>query len=518
MKKIFIYAFSLLTCLAFTACSDNLNIEKMGNLGSSDDFYKTDNDAEQAITACYTDLGTVFEPVKCIDDLLSDDVWCGGGNRNDNAQRETIGDYTFGSTNELIQQTYEGLYTMIYHANLVLEKFENYDTPVKKRDQAEAYFFRGLAHFYLGAYYGTAPVVDHLLPESEYAKTNSTREQLYTQAETDLKAAIASGALSQKAEPNAKLVRITKGAAQAFLGKVQVFAGNYSEAAKTLNEVIKSGLYRLNTTMAYEDLLHAGADFDAEHVLEWNAVADYSNYAQIFTLYNLYRGFRGEFFNWNASNPQLANVSNSAYGFFNPTEDLYKAFVKEEGAAGYRLNQSIKTVEQIADMGITLASGKTLHGNEGYFNWKQRMLNSDFIIFGLFTTVNRVWMSYAEVLLLAAEANLKAGNKAEALKTVNAIRQRAKLPAKTDLTMDDVKTEKRLELWGLGTRWMDLVRWGDAASKLADKGKNMPGFNGKKIVEYSSSNAGFKSNKHEMLPIPDQEIKLNKSMKQNEGY
>src|SRR3712207_6473275 len=174
-----------------------------------------------------------------------------------------------------------------------------------------------------------------------------------------------------------------------FLGKVQVFAGNYSEAAKTLNEVIKSGLYRLNTTMAYEDLLHAGADFDAEHVLEWNAVADYSNYAQIFTLYNLYRGFRGEFFNWNASNPQLANVSNSAYGSFNPTEDLYKAFVKEEGAAGYRLNQSIKTVEQIADMGITLASGKTLHGNEGYFNWKQRMLNSDFIIFGLFVTANR---------------------------------------------------------------------------------------------------------------------------------
>src|SRR3712207_9581379 len=63
-------------------------------------------------------------------------------------------------------------------------------------------------------------------------------------------------------------------------GKVQLFAGNYSEAAKTLNEVIKSGLYRLNTTMAYEDLLHAKADFDAEHVLEWNAVADYSNYGQ----------------------------------------------------------------------------------------------------------------------------------------------------------------------------------------------------------------------------------------------
>ncbi|MBO1362868.1 RagB/SusD family nutrient uptake outer membrane protein [Prevotella sp. A2931] len=518
MKKIFVCALALLTCLTFSACSDDLNIEKLGNLGSTDDFYKTDNDAEQAITACYTDLGTIFEPIKAIDDLLSDDVWCGGGNRNDNAQRETIGDYTFGSTNELIQQTYEGLYTMIYHANLMLQKFERYDTPVKKRDQAEAYFFRGLAHFYLGAYFGTAPVVDHLLEPSEYAKTNSTREQLYTQAAADLKAAIGSESLSRKTALDTKLARISKEAAQAFLGKVLVFAENYTEAAQNLNEVINSGLYRLNTTMPYENLLHAGADFDAEHVLEWNAVADYANYTQILSLYYIYRGFRGEFFNWNATDSQITNVSNSSYGFFNPTEDLYNAFVKEEGTDGYRLNQSIKTVRQIADMGITLALGKTLHGNEGYFNWKQRMLNTDFIIFGLFPTVNRLWMSYAEVLLLAAEANLQAGDKPEALKALNAIRQRAKLPVKTDLTMDDIKTEKRLELWGLGTRWMDLVRWGDAAGRLNGKGKEMPGFNGRKIVEYANPDAGFKSDKNEMLPIPDQEIKLNKNMKQNKGY
>ena len=512
MKKIYRYALTVLTTCTLLSCSGQLDIEQMGNLGSDTEFYKTDADANAAITACYTDIGSMFEPIKAVDDLMSDDVWCGGGQRNDNAQREDLGSFTFGSTNEVIQTMYENLYTLIYHANLVIERFESYDTPVKKRNLAEAYFFRGFAHFYLGAYFGTAPVVDHLLKD-DYALSNSTREQLYAQAASDLKKAVESGDLTKKSSTADKQVRITQGAAEAFLGKTLVFAGNYSEAATYLNKVVNSGLYRLNTG-AYENLLHQGNDYDAEHVLEWNAVTDFNNLTV--NLYYLYRGFRGEFYNWNVSDP---NINNTAYGFYNPTKDLYEAFVKEEGADGYRLNQSIKTLPQIESYGISLIPGKTLHGHEGYWNWKQRMLSGDYIIFGLFATVNYNWMRYAEVLLLAAEANLQSGNQAEALKDINAVRERAKLPAKSSITMEDVKTEKRLELWGEGCRWMDLVRWGDAAKKLSDKGKEMPGYsvNGS-TVEYTNANGGFKAGKNEMLPIPDQEIKLNKNMVQNQGY
>lgn len=515
MKKT-IFTLALTALLGFTACSEQLDIQQLGNKGSEENFYKTDDDAEAAITACYVDLGgNLYEPVKAIDDLLSDDVWCGGGQRNDNAQREDIGSYTFGSTNEVVQTMYENLYTLIYHANLVLEKFDGYDTPVKKRDQAEAYFFRGFAHFYLGAYYGTAPVVDHLLADGNYALGNSTREQLYEQAASDIQRALDTGALTQKASVDDKQVRVTQTAAEAFLGKVLVFSGKYQEAAQHLNNVINSGLYRLNTG-AYENLLHSVDDYDAEHVFEWNSVVDYNNLN--INLYYIYRGFRADFYDWNCKDP---NISNSSYGFYNPTSDLYNAFVKEEGKDGYRLNQTIKTQQQLADIGITVSSGKVLHGHEGYWNWKQRFLNNDFIIFGLFATVNYTWMRYAEVLLLAAEANLQSGNTAEALKDLNAVRERAKLPAKTSITMDDIKTEKRLELWGEGTRWMDLVRWGDAATNtvLANKGKEMPSFSNNGVaVEYTQSNAGFKSGKNEVLPIPDQEIKLNSNMQQNPGY
>lgn len=512
MKKIFRYALTLIAVCALFSCNDQLDIEQMGNLGSDADFYKTDADADEAITACYTDIGTMYEPIKAADDLMSDDVWCGGGQRNDNAQREDLGSFTFGSTNEVIQTMYENLYTLIYHANLVIEKFDSFDTPIKKRDLAEAYFFRGFAHFYLGAYFGTAPVVDHLL-NNDYSLANSTREQLYEQAANDLKKAVESGDLTKKSGINDRQVRITQGAAESFLGKTLVYAGKYSEAATYLNKVVSSNLYRLNNG-AYENLLHQGNDYDAEHVLEWNAVTDFNNLTV--NLYYLYRGFRGEFYKWNVKDSTL---NNTAYGFYNPTKDLYDAFVKEEGADGYRLNQSIKTLSQIEAYGISVIAGKTLHGHEGYWNWKQRMLNNDYIIFGIFPTVNYVWMRYAEVLLLAAEANVQSGNTAEALKDINAVRERAKLPARASITMEDVKTEKRLELWGEGCRWMDLVRWGDAAKKLSNKGKEMPGFTLKgKTIEYTNANAGFKSGKNEMLPIPDQEIKLNKNMVQNPGY
>ena len=54
-----------------------------------------------------------------------------------------------------------------------------------------------------------------------------------------------------------------------------------------------------------------------------------------------------------------------------------------------------------------------------------------------------------------------------------------------------------MELAGEGQRFFDLVRWGDAATKLADR--------------------GFQSNKNEIFPIPNGEL-LGTKMKQNPGY
>jgi len=129
-------------------------------------------------------------------------------------------------------------------------------------------------------------------------------------------------------------------------------------------------------------------------------------------------------------------------------------------------------------------------------------------------------MRYAEVLLLAAEANLKAGNASKAADYVSQVRTRAKLAPKSTITMEDIKTEKRLELFEEGCRFFDLVRWGDAAAVLKDQGKVNKCFDGISIInEYTNTaSTGFVKGKNELLPIPEKEMTLNDKMIQNTGW
>lgn len=514
MKRIILLAGVLLTSILFGSCSGELDIPKKGNMGSVEDFYKTDQDAEAAIAACYLDLKVLYTPVKSIDNLLSDDLWCGGEARNDNAPREDIGAYIHSTTNEFIQSLYERLYQMIYHSNLVIEKMENVETPIKKRDIAEAYFFRGFAHFYLGTYFGTAPVVDHLLGVDEYHQTNGSKETLFAQAEDDLRKAIGSEALPSK-EFADKNVRICKETASAYLGKVLVFSGKYSDAAAVLKGVIDSGKYGL-WTGEYNYLLHQPTDYCEENILEWNAPLDRTKPTAKMSDLSEYFNLRPAFYE---PLPGELGLVNNGYGFYNPTKNLYDAFVAEEGEDGFRLNQVIKTYDQMQAMGIKILSGKTLHGHEGYWGWKFRFLKQDQGVFPLDVVANYVFMRYAEVLLLCAEACLQSGDAATAEKCLNLVRSRVHLAEKHGITMEDIKTEKRLELFGEGLRWMDLVRWGDAASVLKDKGKVNMGFNGHTAIkEYETTSQGFVAGKHEVLPIPDMEIRLNDKMSQNPNW
>ena len=43
-----------------TACEDRLDIAKHGNLGGQDEFYKTDEDASQALASLYTSWGSNY--------------------------------------------------------------------------------------------------------------------------------------------------------------------------------------------------------------------------------------------------------------------------------------------------------------------------------------------------------------------------------------------------------------------------------------------------------------------------
>ncbi len=76
---------------------------------------------------------------------------------------------------------------------------------------------------------------------------------------------------------------------------------------------------------------------------------------------------------------------------------------------------------------------------------------------------------YAEVLLNYAEALLELGNKTEAAKYINMVRNRAGLP---DFTGDIVKAlrhERKIEFYGEDLRWYDIRRWKIIKDVYAEK-------------------------------------------------
>jgi starch-binding outer membrane protein, SusD/RagB family len=501
--------------LSFTSCEDNLDI-KQHSVSSMDSYYKTDSEAEKGIVACYAAFRTLHLSFGCMHEtfnFLSDDVWTGGGNHYDGTHYK-LGDYSFDAAYGGISSLYNNLYTLVYRTNVVIENVTG-ESDVMKRAVAEAKVFRAYAYFYLTTLWGTPPLVDHTLSESEYMQPNSATAALWAFVEQNLTEAISSNALTQKSSISDKNYRVTKQFAQALLGKTYIFQKKYSEAASMLDNVINSGLYDLNA-----DLTNMGTplgNMTKESIFEVNSVNDNSQSATNNNLRWTTMGLRGEKYSYTTANI----FATSTWGFEVPTKNLYDAFVSVEGVNGYRLNNVIKTRQQMIDQ-FGVQNILLITDNEGYYGYKYRVLKS--LWAGYFYANNTRIMKYNEVLLLAAEAYLQSGNAAKATGYINLIRTRAQAPTISGtVTMDQIKTESRLELCWEGQRFENIIRWGDAAILLAAKGQLNPELQLDGSVTWTSYNSdsnkcGFKVGKHELLPFPETEISINKNIVQNPGW
>ena len=520
MKKNIFYSLMLLLVAFVSGCSDRLDIPKNGNMGGIDDFYQTDQEVDEALATLYVSLKSNYYNWWFVKNALSDDAWVGGGSRGDNGELEKLNEYRFGADESMIQALYSGLYTNIYNANLIIDKTDP-NTSEKKRCVAEAKFWRAFCHFELVTLWGTAPVVDHLLQPNEYRPANSTPEQLWACVEKDLNEAISSDALPSKTDVNdqATTIRVTKEVAEAMLGKAYLFQKKYAEAADMLNRVVNSGKYQLYQG-DYSKIVHVATNNCSESMLEIQMRNDPSQQWAQMTMQFLMIGWRTD--HLNLTGKAASEIATGTYGFMNPRKEVYDAFVADEGKDGYRLNNTIRTYQQMQDYGVTLQAGASYYGNEGYFNWKNRALKEDCITdasyFQALQYIDLRIMRYAEVLLLAAEANLQNGNAEEALKDINLIRSRARLAPLTTVTLDNIKTEKRLELWLECTRYQDLVRWGDAMKVLGKQGEQIPSLTAKGVSwDFKNTDYGFKE-KNMLLPIPLKEKELNPNIKQNVNW
>lgn len=154
-----------------------------------------------------------------------------------------------------------------------------------------------------------------------------------------------------------------------------------------------------------------------------------------------------------------------------------------------------------------------------------------------YTAINYTIIRYADVLLMAAEAEIEVGSLATALVYINKVRSRAAasilmdgaVPAanyviNTYATLGTqtnaraiVRFERKLELSGEGHRFFDLMRWGADGKALLNA---FIAYEKDKYPSGAYAGISFTNNQDEFLPLPQGQIDLLTAdiLKQNPGY
>lgn len=474
------------------ACEDFLDKPPQGELTQSN-FPTTADDAVLATNAIYNTLreSNFNSGLFPLLDIMSDDANKGS---NPDDQASSIGPFDRFQqvkTEGAILRWWNTLYKAVRRANVVIDRVPAIamDETLKKRYIGEARFLRATFYFDLVRAWGGVPMLVDINPK---VLPRSSKDEIYELIKNDLLFAIT--ALPEKSQYKASdLGRASKGAAKALLAKVYLFSGNFPDAATYALDVINSAEYNLEPD--FDNANSVSGEQGVESVFE---VASFGN-----------EGLE------NGGN-QYANVQavrgnpNRGWGFNRPTLSLRTSF--ESGDP--RLESTVIFLGEVLDGitifgdGITPDASIDSHGQSEIECYNQKVWtpgNSVPPSFGH----NRRFIRFAEVLLIAAEALNENNNAAQALVHLNRVRQRARegnnsiLPniniTNKDQLREIILRERRVELALEGHRFWDLVRTNKTAAILGP--------------------LGFKSGKHELLPIPQTEIDLSQgALNQNPGW
>ena len=568
MKKILIALTVLSAALVFTGCEKRLDIPRKGVVDFTS-FYQTDEDAESALVAAYYTAGRFFSntmwttagwndcPFLSMWEYATDEIYVAGSDKTDGQSGNEIQAFRMDYNNSLIAGTYECYYMIIKAANDVIDHFDGElaDTPVKKRCVAEARIIRAQAQLLLALGWGTAPIVEANLTGSDKPANAESQDAVLQWVADECDKAIPD--LTSKSSVNDKkgAVKVTKEFAYALKGKALISKHDYAGAKTALKKVIDSKLYALVPGDKMATLNHHSGRATSEAVFELNFdwFAGMNSYGRTQPNFRWLWSWRSDHMN-PPTGPNTEFVE-GGWGWVNPSQKFVDKILAYDGADSYRRNAWIKSYDEVLyempyasdsqcptkadkeadkNRGITDAG---IYGNVGWFMWKRLYRSEDRVMEdGNVGNWNLTLMRYPEVLLLYAEACAQTGDDGSGLAALKLVNERAgsKTPV-TKCDMETVKTEKLLEMWLDGTRFQDLVRWGDAAKELADNGKYYPSYydalsklgeaKHRGYVDASDADwcakiysVGFKAGKNELFPFPFNEMQLNPNLVQNPGY
>lgn len=520
-------------------------------------------DYEGALTAAYSMLGNDHydSPFSLwpYGTVRSDDAYKGGSGSGD------IGAFHFFETSSNIPTTlgetdvlWYNCYVAISRANTAINTIRLADDFDGKNARiAEARFLRGHFYFLLKILFKNIPYIDETIPVADYGTVSNvalSNDALWQKIAEDFKFAEENLPPAQQ-----EVGRATKYAAAAYLAKVYLYKAYRQDNPET-HEVTSINADDLEEALQYADEV-IGSQFGLEDDFAHNFLpGEFENGKEsIFAIQ--YSGNDGtKFGRVNLSDLLSVPMGLGCCDFLKPSQNLVNAFSTQNGLPsfssfnilnnGYADANDPRLFHTVALPGLPYKYNtariyeEAWNRNPAYYGtYASLKENVDpdcdcFVAMNPFyaNTKNRIVLRFSDVLLMKAEALIELHRSNEALPLINQVRQRAKNSTdyvsyiSSKISIDTYKDgenctwteafarqalrwERRLELAMEHQRFFDVVRWG-----IADEVLN--GFYQAESARRDYyAGANFIKNKHEYVPVPEQQIKFSKYLyKQNIGY
>lgn len=481
--------------------------------------------------------------------------------------------YEVDATNSELDGTWAAKYEGIARANSVIRLATASDQVsdlVKTQIIAQARFLRGHFYFELKKLFNSVPYIDETVDYGTGIEMVQNSPDFWDKIEADFQFA-----MDNLPETWADAGRVNKWAAASYLGKAYLYQNKFAQAKTVFTDVINNGQTtngkKYGLVPQFAQIFNAENDNHEESIF---AIQSSMNTGSV----NNANFFDDLNYPYNTGPDGPGNCC----GFFQPSFTLANSFRTENGLP--LLDGSYNTPAKALKNDYLLEATDTFVEDAGpvdprldhtvgrrgipYLDWQEHPGNAwirsqvyagpyspkKFVYYKTqeniltdgsswtrgYAVMNFNIIRFADVLLMAAEAEIETGNLEKAREYTNLVRARAankdswvmeydgsKTAANyvintytapwtnADVARQAVRMERMLELAQEGHRFFDLVRWGTAERVL----NNYLAYDGSILVT-KLGGARFTTGKNEYLPIPQPQIDVQGSevLRQNPGY
>ena len=520
----YISIFILLVAILPSCNEDFLDKQPTDSLTNSTYWTSTDN-AQKAITAVYQYLGDEWWKTfltSGTDDGYAWSTWpC---DMRDVANGSAI------ASAGTFSHFWQFYYQAIASANIVLgniDQVPDMDDDVRARMKAEVIFIRAYAYQQLVGMYGDVPLITQTPSgPSEYNVSQTAASDVMEYISNDLAEAAPALPVSYAA---ADFGKVTRGAALTLKARVDLFRGDFQDAAKAAQDVMDLGVYSIDPdylsifdgTNEQSQEIILSAQYNENHknsIATWVGGPFVSGWSEIVPLQSLVDSYECI----DGKTIDESSLYDAADPFANRDPRLSMTVVLPGGIVN---GVTVDVTAPNSPYGL----GQNNASYSGYYFRKAVPT----VVDGGYdsnSTNDLIVLRYAEVPLIYAEAKIELNDIDQSVyDAIDMVRSRADVNMPniaTGKSQDELRQilrrERHVEFAMEEQRFFDIRRWEIAADVMPGKVYGILNNFDNERSDYNShvyiETRTFDPAKHYLWPIPQSEVNLNDNLVQNPNW